>query len=415
MTHGTGKHLPDYYLATAVNSIAATLFLYCSYFWAKHRFGYSDAENLLMGAGQGLAAVLAARFGGKLADRVGYDRQMLAVLPLLAVALLLGSVLPWKGIPAVTCILYAGLVTSTWPCVEASIMHAPSRFSMPVRLGIYNVTWSLSGAAGYLLSGFIFPWNPSGILWAPALMHLGLWAWLSLRPSRDLERASNAMSVPHRGHDVAPEVKRGFLHTAWLANAAGYFMITAFIALAPHLGERFGLGASHAIWLSCSLLFARGAAFLIFWQWEGWHYRMSWSQSALWLAPASLAAIFFSPSLAVVLTAFVVFGCASGLTYYTSIYYSLDYGENKGEHGGLHESILGLGILLGPLAGALGSKFFGGTVGGQIVIVACSLAISAAGMLIPRPSIGFPAMTRGKPTLHRAARQSEPYGCTRTR
>ena len=97
-----------------------------------------------------------------------------------------------------------------------------------------------------------------------------------------------------------------------------------------------------------------------------------------------LAFIFFAPWISMVVAAFLLFGLATGLTYYTSIYYSLDFGKNKGEHGGLHEAVLGLGILFGPLVGAWGSKLFGGTVGGQITIVAASLAISAGSLLIPR-------------------------------
>ena len=380
MQPAAGKSIGHYYLAAFTNSFSSCLFLYCAYFWAKQDFGYTDTENLVMGGLQGLAAIIAARFGGNLGDRFGYTRLLMLILPAVSATLLAGSILRWHFAPMAVTILYLGLITATWPNVEASVMHAPSRLSMPVRLGLYNMTWSFASASGFFAGGFIFSRQPLGILWVPAALHLFIALWLRAQRDAPDRPDLSAMAVGHRGQAVPREEKKSFLHTAWMANAVSYFMSTAFLALAPELGERFGLSATHAIWLSCSLLFARGFAFILFWRWEGWHYRRLWSHAAIWLAPACLALIFFATWIPLIVAAFVCFGLASGLTYYTSIYYSLDYGENKGEHGGLHESILAFGILLGPLAGALGSKLFGGTVGGQLTIVLCSMAISAMGL-----------------------------------
>ncbi len=380
------KPLFNYYLIASANSIAATLFLYCSYFWARQEFGYSDAENLAMGAAQGLTAIVTARYGGRLGDRIGYTRLIMSALPLLPLALIAGSLFHFRALPIVLSSVYIGLISSTWPSVEASAMHAPSKLSMPKRLGIYNVTWSFSGASGYFLGGVIFARDPRGILWIPALLHLALWGWLAAQRNSTPSHHSSAMEVAHEGRQVSPERKKVFLHTAWFANAAAYFLATSFLALAPQLGERFGLPASHAIWLACSLLFARGIAFVVFWSWSGWHYRMRWSHAALWLAPLCMIGIYFSGWIPLVVACFVCFGLASGLTYFTSIYYSLDYGESKGEHGGLHESILAYGILLGPLVGAIGARVFGGTVGAQwTLIVTCLLMTGVGAAVVSRP------------------------------
>lgn len=371
-----GKSILDYYVIACVDSVAAALFLYCAYFWARESFGYSDGRNLLMGAAQGLAAVIAARYGGRLGDRIGYDRLIRLALPALALTLIVGSGLDAAWTPLAASVTYIGILTATWPNVEAAALHAPSRLSMPTRLGLYNVTWSFSGGLGFFLGGWIYAWNPLGILWVPAALHGMLWLYLRVRRNVPAGHTISAMQVPHSGDRISREVKRPFLHAAWIANAAHYFMATAFLALAPQLGERFGLPASRAIWLSCSLLFARGLAFVVFWLWPGWHYRWAWSLCAIALAPACLPAIFFSTSIALVAASFLLFGLATGLTYYTSIYYSLDYGENKGEHGGLHEAILGLGILAGPLAGALGARAFGGARGAQWTVLALAALIS---------------------------------------
>jgi hypothetical protein len=57
-------------------------------------------------------------------------------------------------------------------------------------------------------------------------------------------------------------------------------------------------------------------------------------------------------SVLVLVLAQVVFGLATGLLYYASLFYSMDVGETKGEHGGIHEAAIGLGICLGPAVGA---------------------------------------------------------------
>ena len=58
-------------------------------------------------------------------------------------------------------------------------------------------------------------------------------------------------------------------------------------------------------------------------------------------------------TLATLVMAQLVFGVATGLIYYSSLFYSMDVGETKGEHGGFHESAIGMGNFAGPAAGAL--------------------------------------------------------------
>jgi len=384
MKHAGRLHLVDYYLLEAVNAMASTLFLYCYFFYTKARFGFSDTENLMLGAAQGLTYVFFARYGGRFAEKAGYETVIRIGIAGLAASVLLGGLPTWRGTPYVLVLVYMSFIAPVWPSLEAAILHAPSSMSMPARLGIYNIVWSLSGAAGFFLSGFLFRWRPDSILWVPGLMHLGQLAWFALRRNSAPAVQPSAMEIPHRGDDVPQPVKQRFLHTAWLANGISYFLGGGFTAIIPHLGERLGLEPAQTIWLTCTQLFARSLAFIIFWRWEGWHYRMPWSHAALWTAPAALTIVFFSHNTALVFCALAINGIAFGLTYYTSIYYSLDYGENKGEHGGLHEAILGVGILTGPLAGAIGSVAGAGTEGAKWTIIGTALAATVVGVKMVR-------------------------------
>ncbi|NLF37914.1 MFS transporter [bacterium] len=386
--------LAEYYCIEGLNSFACTLFINSIYFWTRARFGFSDTMNLLLGATQGGVYVLAARWGGKASDRLGYDRQMLATLALMAAVLSIGWWPPLTMAPYIVLALLTIGMGAFWPANEAVVMHSPGALSMPQRLGAYNVVWSLMGALGFFASGALFDVHANLIFLVPAALFVVEIVWL-LRPSRGTTRAGvTAMALPHTGVRVPAAVKQRFMQTAWIGNCAGYVIITSMSALMPHIGEQLGLRPSHAIWLSCTMMFARGASFAFYWWWEGWHYRQGWFAAALAGAPACLAVVFFSRHIPVVFAALMLMGLALGLIYYSSLYYSMDVGESKGEHGGLHESLIGMGVLVGPLTGAAGGWLFG-TVGARCTILALTAvaASTAIGWLARRRpgSAGVPA------------------------
>ena len=70
------------------------------------------------------------------------------------------------------------------------------------------------------------------------------------------------------------------------------------------------------------------------------------------LSPVEYAVLLLGRSLPLLFAAQAVFGLATGLLYYSSLFYSMDVGETKCEHGGIHEAAIGLGICLGPAVGA---------------------------------------------------------------
>jgi len=361
MKHAYARlRLADYYAIEGVNSFGCTLFLTCVMFWTRQRFGYTDAWNLALNALQGITYIIASRAGGVLADRVGYDRQMLAALACAALALILGWLPETRYAPFAVMVLYTAAMGATWPALEAVILHVPGTLTMPQRVGIYNMTWSLCGALGVFISGPLFAWRPSVIFWLPGVLHVGqaLWIRLHTRRAHLPQTGRNAMDIPHRGNHVPRARKRHLLYTAWLANAVGYLLCAAFIALAPFVGARLGLSVTSAIWLVSVYLITRGAGFVLFWRWEGWHYHAGWNVSAALLTPLCVAVIFVVPHVALVVPALMLFGLSHSLSYAGSLYYSVDCGEEKGAHSGLHEAIIGMGICAGPLAGALGAALW---------------------------------------------------------
>lgn len=378
--------LAEYYLLEGINSFAATLFQLSLFFWTRSRLGFSHADNLWLGVTQGAVYIVFSRVGGSLSGRLGCMPTVLisASLTTLIPLVLMVSHRPFA--PYLVMALYSSASALSWPGLESAIVHAPGRWSTPRRLAAYNMVWSLTGALGFFASGALFSWHANAVLFVPSLLHLTQVAWLLVRRSAAAPVPA-AAPPPATAAAAAVRNKTRFMYAAWLGNTLGYFVVTGFSALAPHVGERLSLSPRLTIWLVCSMLFARAAAFVGFGWWEGWHYRWRWFVTALVLLPATLAVSFFSPSVGAVLAGQVVMGVALGLVYSASLYYSLDVGHGSGDHGGIHESMIGVGILAGPLAGVAGA-WTGGVDGAQALILVVYALAGVSGMsaacLLPR-------------------------------
>jgi predicted MFS family arabinose efflux permease len=367
-----------YYWLESINAVGVTIFILCIYFWTKEFFHYTETQNLALASFHGLIYIFSSKYGGKFADRYGYDRTLIVCFFLCGLILVLGWIPRWSWMPFLVLGLYTLFVGPTWPTLEAAILHRPGSRSMPDRLGIYNIVWGIGDAVGYFLSGWIVGY-PNSILWGAGLLHFFQCAWFWITPKNRNPTDTVHIEVSHQGNHVPRKRKRVFMHIAWLSNALAFLMGAGFYALVPQMQERLGLAPSFTIWLSCSLLLSRGIAFLLFWKWEGWHYHMGWSQAALWSAPVFLTIAFFTAKIWLIFTCLTLMGLAVGLSYSGSLYYSMDYGDNKGEHGGLHESILGIGIFVGPLIASIVSMYYG-VLGAQWTIVALAFLVNMVGL-----------------------------------
>jgi hypothetical protein len=165
---------------------------------------------------------------------------------------------------------------------------------------------------------------------------------------------------PSAGAPVSPHSQaeaKTFLGLAWLANPFAYVAINTLVAVIPGLSTHLGLSTMQAGFCCSVWCFGRLGAFVVLWLWPRWHYRFGWLSSAYTAMVASFAFILIIPNLAVLVVAQLLFGCAVGLIYYSSLFYSMDVGDTKGEHGGIHEAAIGLGNGVGPAVGAAALHF----------------------------------------------------------
>ncbi len=358
MTHRQLK--AGYLTLAALNTIATSYFLNYLFFYLRDQFKFGNRENLLVSALHGFIYVFAAWQCGKFAQRRGYVLSLKLGFLGLTVVMLVGALLQRPLPLLITLAVYSAVLLLTWPALEALVSERESQAGTLRMVGVYNCTWAGAAALAYFTGGKLYDALGKGAIFVvPAVLFFTqflLLLWLE----RYHEKVLAATPLPPREGQHKPEPTAlqqrvppaAFLKMAWLANPFAYIAINTLFAVMPNVAQRHDLSPTQT-GLFCSVwLFGRFGAFALLAQWSGWHYRFRWLLGAFLLLIASFATILLSAQLWPVLLAQVFFGLATGLIYYSSLFYSMDVGEAQGEHGGLHEAFIGLGIFLGPGLGA---------------------------------------------------------------
>ncbi|HLZ19378.1 MAG TPA: MFS transporter, partial [Smithellaceae bacterium] len=344
-------------------------------------FGFSEAQNLMTAALGGFVYIIAAWQGGKLAQRYGCMKFLYLGCFVMAVSLTAGLLFSSPPAQIIVYCLWTAGVCLVWPALEAMISERAGA-SLPKMIGIYNVTWACGGAVAYFTAGILIEnlgmaslfWLPLGITVAEAAI-LPL-ASRYLKQENLLQNHEKIQPAP-----VSPAHAKRFLLMAWIANPFSYVAINTVIPLIPSIAENLGLSTGQA-GILCSLwMFARLAAFILFWQWTGWHYRFRWLAGSFLLMIACFFGFLTAGTIRVLLTAQLGFGLSIGLIYYSSLYYSMNVEENQGANAGLHEAMIGAGLFAGPAIGAAALYLVPAAAGMGAWSVGGLLCLGFSGML----------------------------------
>lgn len=355
----TSRHLKlGYFTIEALNSAASTFFLYYLFFLTRDEFHFTSRGNLFLTALHGGVYLFASWQGGKFAQRFGYFTALKLGFAGMIAALLFGLLVPGVVGQLLALAFWTAPLCLIWPTLEALVTEGENFRGTARMVGIYNVVWSGSNAVAYCLGGWLWErcgrnglyWIPIGIIAAQFILTLGL-----ERAARRVPKPVKPVEAVHHPEAIALKQKippKRFLQMAWVANPFSYVAINTVCAVIPQLAERFQLTPTQS-GVFCSLWFyVRMGVFILLWQWTAWHYRFRWLLAAFISLVAGFAAMLLAPQLWVIIVAQVIFGMATGLIYYSSLFYSMDAGDAKGEHGGFHEAMIGAGICGGPLIGA---------------------------------------------------------------
>jgi len=359
MTHRQLK--AGYFTLAGMNTVATSYFFNFLFFYLHDHFGFGNRENLWVSALHGFIYTFAAWQCGKFAARFGCGLSLKIGFAALAVVMVAGAFLHTASALLGLVAVYTVALLLTWPALEALVSERETQAGVQEMVGIYNCTWAGAAAFAYFTGGKLYDafgagavfWLPAGIFTAQFLLLL----WLDRHHAAVLagtpEPPKERHHVPEATALHQPVSPQAFLRMAWLANPFAYIAINTLIAVMPGVAHNLALSATQA-GLFCSVwFFGRFGAFALLWQWRGWHYRFRWLLAAFIVLIASLATILLAQQLWVVVVAQIFFGLATGLIYYSSLFYSMDVGEASSEHGGLHEAFIGAGICLGPATGAV--------------------------------------------------------------
>ena len=359
MTHRQLKI--GYFTLAGINTLATSYYFNYLFFFLRDRFGFGNRENLWVTALHGFIYIFSAVQCGRFAQRRGYLLSLktgfLGLLAVMVIAGLLDGVIGQLLMVAA----YSIVLLFTWPALEALASERESQAGVQQMVGIYNCTWAGGAAFAYFTGGKLYDaFGKGAIFWLPAALFVVQFI-LALWLERYHDSVLAATPAPPKETHHTPEAAalrqavspQAFLKMAWLASPFAYIAINTLIAVMPGIAQKLELSPTR-VGLFCSVwFFGRFAAFALLWQWKGWHYHFRWLLGAFVLLIGSFAAILFARELWMVVAAQVTFGLATGLIYYSSLFYSMDVGEGSSEHGGWHEAFIGAGICFGPAAGAL--------------------------------------------------------------
>lgn len=374
------------FLLTALNTLGCSYFGTYLFFLLQQQHGFGNRDNLLTCALHGLIYVPAARMGGRFAERHGLTTSFKVGFLTMAAAMLAGGLMQSLVGVFVTLFVWTIGMCFTWPALEAHATHGETEAGTKRMVGIYNITWSGCAGLMYFLGGSLYEWlGARSLFWIPTVIftsQLLLTLWLESLPHSPAPPPVSTM--PHHPEEAAlhqPISPETFLKMAWLANPFSYIAIHSFLAVVPGRSAELGLNIAQSGWFWSVWFLVRLGTFIVLWRWSGWRYRFRWMLAAFLGLIASYVVLQLGHSLPLLVAGQVLFGLATGLLYYSSLFYSMDVGDTQGEHGGIHEAAIGIGICLGPAVGA-GALFLApGQPQAGALGVSALLLVGLAGLL----------------------------------
>lgn len=340
-----------YYAIEGLNSFATSYFFNYLLQRLKRDVGMDDLTVLLVCVLHGFLYVPGSYYGGLFGQRAGYVTCLGLGLLGQAVGVGLAWSVPAAWAQVTGLAIWTVAMCLVWPMLEALVSEREPRDRLPSKVGLYNVVWASTAAAGVFLGGTLHRvLGAASLYWLPLGIHaLQLLLLARLKPRHDAWLASAPPLVPARRPEPStPQGPAFFMRLAWLGNPFNYMAINTVLAIVPSLSVRMGLDIERVGWLMSAWFVVRALGFVVLWHWRGWHYHFGWYASAFGLLLAGFVGVVLAPNIPVLLLAQAALGWASALLYYSSLFYAMDGTDEHGAHGGIHEAFIGCGIFGGP-------------------------------------------------------------------
>ena len=342
------------------NAFAASYYFNYLMFLLQQDHGFSNLDNLALGAVHGFLYVGASWFAGRFGQRHGYFTSLRIGFGGMGAGVALGWLLPGTTGQILALLVWTVAMCFTWPMLEALASEREPKHRLPHRIGLYNVIWAATAGLAYFIGGTLFQHlGKTSLYWLPLIIHALQWmslGWLERRHAQSVSATHLSAPTSPQGHPIPQRevrITRVFQKLAWMGNPFAYMAMNTVIAVVPSIAERAGLGIEEGGRLMSAWFIVRTLTFAVLWAWHGWHYRVGWFLGSFLLLIVGFITVMTTHHLWLLVAAQIAFGWGTGLIYYSSLFYAMDGSDTHGEHGGIHEAFIGLGMGSGPAISAL--------------------------------------------------------------
>ena len=342
------------------NAFAASYYFNYLMFLLQQDHGFSNLDNLALGAVHGFLYVGASWFAGRFGQRHGYFTSLRIGFGGMGAGVALGWLLPGTTGQILALLVWTVAMCFTWPMLEALASEREPKHRLPHRIGLYNVIWAATAGLAYFIGGTLFQHlGKTSLYWLPLIIHALQWmslGWLERRHAQSVSATHLSAPTSPQGHPIPQReirITRVFQKLAWMGNPFAYMAMNTVIAVVPSIAERAGLGIEEGGRLMSAWFIVRTLTFAVLWAWHGWHYRVGWFLGSFLLLIVGFITVMTTHHLWLLVAAQIAFGWGTGLIYYSSLFYAMDGSDTHGEHGGIQEAFIGLGMGSGPAISAL--------------------------------------------------------------
>ncbi len=312
-----------------------------------------------IGAVRSAIYLILCQFTGRLSDRIGRKRTIVAAMSIAMISFGMIPFLPTpRSILMVSPLLEFGSAMF-WPPIIAWIGDSYRGGSLRSTSSIFNVAWSAAAAGGAFLGGNLYEMHRAlPFLVCVVLAFMTIVVGLRERSPNSTKKSTADSAAPATTRTSFRERYPLRLIGAWTGNfsigIAGALTIYIFRKLGSELGQSPGF---HGF-----LLFAYGVPrtliFLIGCKYNRWIHNVHhilWAQA---LGCVALLLMYHASTKPLFTLAFAMMGTSAGIILSVSLYTLLSTDGERGKKSGIHEGFFGGGFCLGALMGGILAHFF---------------------------------------------------------
>lgn len=333
------------------------------YFLCIYRLKVPASSTLWVAAGGGLVYTVAAYFSGRLVDRWGAKRVLLASTVSCLLVFVIGALATATNnfhLMAVVILMLNLLATPSWPAIESALSRSPGTLRLGTRMMFYNLSWSTSTFIAFFLTGAfgeLIGWsNLCLILGGCVVGILVVMAFWTI-PQSMIHKEHTADRTEDAAVPIEPMKASTLLIMAWVANLFAFVGANAMVPLMPAVTKGLGINnAGIATAVGSIYMFTRVIGFVLGWIWIGWRYRIRWKLTFVTIMLVSTYFIIVSQNISELILLQIVLGLALAMIYSGSLFYAMHLSRGSGHNAGIHEAVIGVGTVLGPALAAMSGE-----------------------------------------------------------